>query len=74
MTTDYHFYSWENHKCNTVKRKQTLVVTIIFCPLKYNEVVYIIGLKYKSKPVDDVEYEEENREGDEEELVNPETK
>ena len=32
---------------------------------------YIIDLKYKSKPVDDVEYEEENREGDEEELVNP---
>ena len=35
---------------------------------------YIIDLKYKSKPVNDVEYEEENREGDEEELVNPETK
>ena len=31
-------------------------------------------LKNKSKPVDDVEDEEEDWEGDQEELVNPETK
>ena len=70
-------YSAVQFVCNSLFVFFRFLFTIhnsVHCFLRIKITMTDSRLQNKSKPVDDIEDEEEDREGDEEELVNPETK